>query len=85
MKAAEIRKLSDEDIVKKVNELREEYGNLSFQHKIRPLEDTSRLRKIKKDIARIETIHQQNINKTSIKHQEKRGQVLLSATGWRRV
>lgn len=56
MKAAEIRKLSDEDIVKKVNELREEYGNLSFQHKIRPLEDTSRLRKIKKDIARIETI-----------------------------
>ncbi len=56
MKATEIRKLSDEDIVKKVNELREEYGNLSFQHKIRPLEDTSRLRKIKKDIARIETI-----------------------------
>jgi large subunit ribosomal protein L29 len=56
MNAAEIRKLSKEDIVKKVNELREEYGNLSFQHKIRPLEDTSRLRKIKKDIARIETI-----------------------------
>ena len=56
MKAAEIRKLSDEDLVKKVNELREEYGNLTFQHKIRPLEDTSRLRNIKKDIARIETI-----------------------------
>ncbi|MEE4164977.1 MAG: 50S ribosomal protein L29 [Desulfocapsaceae bacterium] len=56
MKAEEIRKLSDEELVKKVNELREEYGNLSFQHKIRPLEDTSRLRKIKKDIARIETI-----------------------------
>lgn len=56
MKAEEVRKLSDEDLVKKVNELREEYGNLSFQHKIRPLEDTSRLRNIKKDIARIETI-----------------------------
>lgn len=56
MKAEEIRKLSDEDLAKKVNELREEYGNLSFQHKIRPLEDTSRLRNIKKDIARIETI-----------------------------
>ena len=56
MKAEEIRKLSDEDLTKKVNELREEYGNLSFQHKIRPLEDTSRLKKIKKDIARIETI-----------------------------
>ena len=56
MKAEEMRKLSDEDLVKKVNELREEYGNLSFQHKIRPLEDTSRLKKIRKDIARIETI-----------------------------
>jgi large subunit ribosomal protein L29 len=56
MKSEEIRKLSDENRVKKVNELREEYGNLSFQHKIRPLEDTSRLRNIKKDIARIETI-----------------------------
>ena len=56
MKVAEIRKLSEEDLLKKVSELREEYGNLSFQHKIRPLEDTSRLRNIKKDIARIETI-----------------------------
>ncbi len=56
MKAEEIRKLSDEDLLKKANELREEYGNLSFQHKIRPLEDTSRLRNIKKDIARIATI-----------------------------
>ncbi len=56
MKAAEIRKLSDEDLVKKANELREEYGNLMFQHKIRPLEDTSRLKKIKKDIARMGTI-----------------------------
>ena len=56
MKAEDIRKLSDEELEKKANELREEYGNLSFQHKIRPLEDTSRLKKIKKDIARIEKI-----------------------------
>ena len=56
MKAEEIRKLSDEELVKKINELREEYGNLSFQHKIRPLEDTSRLKKIRKDIARIQTV-----------------------------
>ena len=56
MKAEEIRKLSDGELEKKANELREEYGNLAFQHKIRPLEDTSRLKKIRKDIARIETI-----------------------------
>ncbi|THB79457.1 MAG: 50S ribosomal protein L29 [Desulfobulbaceae bacterium] len=56
MKTDEIRKMSDEDLVKKENELREEFGNLTFQHKIRPLEDTSRLKKIKKDIARIRTV-----------------------------
>lgn len=59
MKADEIRKLSAEDLIKKEKELREELGNLSFQHKLRPLEDTSRLRKIKKDIARLKTIANQ--------------------------
>lgn len=56
MKATDIRKMSDEELIKKEKELREELGNLSFQHRIRPLEDTSRLKTIRKDIARIETI-----------------------------
>lgn len=59
MKAADIRKMSDEELIKKEKELREELGNLCFQHRIRPLEDTSRLKKIRKDIARIETIRNQ--------------------------
>jgi len=60
MKSSEIRNLSDEELVKKEKELREELGNLRFQHKIRPLEDTSRIKAIKKDIARILTIHREN-------------------------
>ncbi len=56
MKSSELRNLSEEELIKKEKELREELGNLSFQHKIRPLEDTSRLTKIRKDIARIATI-----------------------------
>jgi len=48
--------LTGEELAKTEKELREEVGNLSFQHRIRPLEDTSRLKKIRKDIARIETI-----------------------------
>ncbi len=56
MKAEEIRAMSVEEMDKKMRELREEFGNLSFQHRIRPLEDTSKLKKIRKDIARIETI-----------------------------
>ncbi|KJR98644.1 MAG: 50S ribosomal protein L29 [Desulfobulbaceae bacterium BRH_c16a] len=62
MKPEELRKLSVEDLAKNLKDLREELGNLSFQHRIRPLEDTSRLKKIKKEIARIETIKKQSLN-----------------------
>jgi large subunit ribosomal protein L29 len=59
MKIDDIRKMSGEEMGKKEKELRKELGNLSFHHRIRPLEDTSRLQKIKKDIARIITISNQ--------------------------
>lgn len=59
MKSSELRNMSDEELQKKADELRDELGNLSFQHKIRPLEDSSRLKKIRKDIARIETINRE--------------------------
>lgn len=62
MKADELRKMSDEELGKKLVELRKELGNLSFHHRIRPLEDTSRLRKIRKDIARINTVVNQKGN-----------------------
>lgn len=60
MKIDEIRKMSDVELVKKEKELREELGNLAFKHRIRPLEDVSRLKKIRKDIARILTIRSQS-------------------------
>ncbi|BCL59783.1 50S ribosomal protein L29 [Desulfomarina profundi] len=62
MKAEDIRKMSAEDLENKEKELREELGNLAFQHRIRPLEDTSRLKKIRKDIARIETVKAQAVS-----------------------
>lgn len=61
MKPEELRKMSAEELAKNLKDLREELGNLSFQHRIRPLEDTSKLKKIKKDIARIETIKRQSL------------------------
>ncbi len=56
MKAEDFRKMNEADLAKKEAELREELGNLSFQHQLRPLEDTSRMKKVKKDIARIRTV-----------------------------
>jgi large subunit ribosomal protein L29 len=63
MKAADIRKMSNDELAKKEKELREELGNLSFHHRIRPLENSARLRQIRKDIARISTIWSENISK----------------------
>lgn len=56
MKAADVRQMSAEELDKNEKDLREEYAKLSFQHKIRPVENTARLCQIKKDIARILTI-----------------------------
>ena len=56
MNCAEIRKMSEEELNKKENDLREELANLSFKHRIRPLENTAKIGEIKKDIARILTV-----------------------------
>jgi large subunit ribosomal protein L29 len=59
MKIADIRKLSTDELAKKELDLREEISKLSFQHRIRPLENTSRVSKLRKDIARILTLRNQ--------------------------
>ena len=56
MKGSDVNKMSEDELIKKEKELREELGNLLFQHKVRPLEDNSKLKQIRKDIARILTI-----------------------------
>ena len=43
MKMIDVRKMSAEELVKKEIDLREEISKLAFKHKIRPLENTSRV------------------------------------------
>jgi large subunit ribosomal protein L29 len=59
MKMSDIRKLSTDELAKKELGLREEISKLSFQHRIRPLENSSRISKLRKDIARILTLRNQ--------------------------
>jgi len=56
MKANEIRALSPEEIKSKLTDAREELMKLRFQQVTGQLTDTSRLRTIRRDIARMETI-----------------------------
>ena len=56
MKMKEIRELTDAEAQAKLRDLRQELFNLRLQQQTARLERPSRLRDIRKDIARIETV-----------------------------
>jgi large subunit ribosomal protein L29 len=56
MKASKIRELSLEEKVRKANDLKEELFNLRFQHEVGQLENSQKMKQIKRDIARVKTI-----------------------------
>ena len=56
MKAAQIRELKENELNKKLADLKEELFNLRFQHAINQLDNPQRLKAVKKDIARVKTI-----------------------------
>lgn len=55
MKATEIRELSADDLKAKLEEARAELFNLRFQMATSQLDNTARVKQVKKDIARIQT------------------------------
>ena len=55
MKSAEIRNLSAEDLQAKLKEARAEMFNLRFQMATGQLDNTARIKQVKKNIARIQT------------------------------
>jgi large subunit ribosomal protein L29 len=54
--AAELRELSDEELVLRVREAKEELFNLRFQMATGQLDNNRRLRTVRHDIARVYTI-----------------------------
>ncbi|ALE72190.1 LSU ribosomal protein L29p (L35e) [Pseudonocardia sp. Ae168_Ps1] len=55
-KAAELRELSDEELVVRVREAKEELFNLRFQMATGQLDNNRRLRAVRHDIARVYTV-----------------------------
>ena len=55
MKPAEIRELSDDQLAEKLKETRAELFNLRFQMATSQLDNTARVKTVKKDIARVLT------------------------------
>lgn len=64
MKAKEINELTTAEMLEKEKQFKEELFNLRFQLATGQLENTARLKEVRKNIARIKTaLHQQELNK----------------------
>ena len=69
MKSEEIRLMSVEEMQGKLSDLREELMKLRFQQVTGQLTDTSRIRMLRRDVARMETILQE-ITPTAVQEGE---------------
>ena len=56
MKAGELRELATEELAQKSRNLRDEYFNAKVKHSTGQLENSSKLRTLRRDIARVETV-----------------------------
>lgn len=56
MKARQLRELTDEELEEKIAETRRELFNLRFQHATGALENSARVHRAKREIARILTV-----------------------------
>ena len=56
MKAEEVKALSTDELKDKLVSLKKEQFNLRFQQATNQLEKTSRIREVRRDIARIKTV-----------------------------
>ena len=63
MKAENIREMSPDERARKLVDLKEEMFNLRFQHGAGQLENSQKLKQTKRDIARINTIIREALEK----------------------
>ncbi|PSL42536.1 LSU ribosomal protein L29P [Salsuginibacillus halophilus] len=59
MKANEIRELTTAEIEQQIQDLKEELFNLRFQLATGQLDNPARIRHVRKDIARVKTVHRE--------------------------
>jgi large subunit ribosomal protein L29 len=65
MKAKEIRELTDAEAQSKLRDLRQEMFNLRLQQQTARLERPSRIREVRRDMARIETVLRERQRETT--------------------
>jgi large subunit ribosomal protein L29 len=73
MKAEEIRALSPDQLDEQLVKLKKEQFNLRFQRASGQLENTSRVREVRRDIARVKTVQVQRRNGASPRSSKGKG------------
>ena len=63
MKAADIRLMTDDQVSDEVDRLKKEQFNLRFQRATGQLENTARVRQVRRDIARLTTVTAEKLAK----------------------
>ena len=70
MKALELRNLSYDELGEKLDEAKEELFNLRFQIATNQLDNTTRLRDVRREIARINTVRREQELEAYYREQE---------------
>ena len=70
MKAIELRQLSYQELAEKLDEAKEELFNLRFQNATNQLDNTTRLRAVRREIARIYTVRREQEIQAYYREQE---------------
>jgi large subunit ribosomal protein L29 len=65
MKVSDIREYTDEELIKGLEDAQREYLNLRIQAKTGQLENTARLRLVRRDIARIRSVENERRRNTN--------------------
>jgi len=61
MKASDIRGMTNAELIGRIDQLKTEWQNLRFDEAVGKLTDPTRIRKIKRDIARVKTIQTERV------------------------
>ncbi|HKE12391.1 MAG TPA: 50S ribosomal protein L29 [Myxococcota bacterium] len=64
MKPKELRELSEDELRAKSEQLREELFASQVRHSTGQLEDTAKLRRLRRDVARVATVLTQKLGRT---------------------
>jgi large subunit ribosomal protein L29 len=59
MKARELRELTEDELQQKEKDLADQLFKLRFQHAVGQVENAMKLRTIRRDLARIKTVHKE--------------------------